>query len=79
MSKFLCINFNRYETKLTTQSFIEGESGKDVCVKFYEEDGLDEDELEEVLEQIDDTYVQVNDTFGCIEGEENDILIYKID
>ena len=80
MPKFLCINFNRYDTNNSSQSTIEADGGKDACIKFFAEDNEEGEELdEENVGYINENYEQVSDTFGCISGDENDILIYKLD
>ncbi len=78
MPKFLCVNFNRYVTEESTQKFIEAETFREATQTFFQE-GQNGNLDEETIDYIDDEYQQINDTYGCIPGEESDILIYKIE
>ena len=76
MSKFLCVTFDRYVTEETTDRVIESESFEEVVREYMsEEDGSIDDDT---IDWITDEYKQVNDTFGCLPGEETDHLFYKL-
>ena len=77
MSKFLCITFDRYVTEQTKDQVIESDSFYTV-VRDYMSDGGKNPLEEDTIIWLNDEYVQVSETFGCIAGEETDHLFYKL-
>ena len=75
MSKYLCINFNRYVTDESKEEMVTGESFDEALMNYFA-DEWNEDEFQEWVKE---EYKQISETFGCIPGEENDYLFYKID
>ena len=75
MKKFLVVLFDRYETTQSVNKFVEAEDFKEAAL----ESGWYEEPEEGEGEGYDDwTFKQVNETFACVPGEEQDILIYLI-
>ena len=82
MSKYLLIDFNRYETNLSTHTHFDGDSPEDVLTQYmvtrlthvnYTKEDID-DTIQGKLECLQ----KVDEIFSCVSGEENDILIYLV-
>ena len=77
MAKYLVINFDRYETNESKYDHVEASSHKEAYLKSKH---VPKFELEdpEFLEWVDGMWIQTDEMFGCLPGEENDILVYII-
>ncbi len=73
MSKYLVVDFNRYDTNQSTHVHVEADSPFDAFIKTQDEDlGLDG------IEFYRELFQSVDEIFSCIPLEENDILIYLV-
>ena len=71
MHNYLIIFFNRYDTEQSTHTTIEADTPLNAIYK------NDSDIDKDGKDWIRDEYIQVDSVFGCVPGEESDILIYK--
>ena len=78
MNKYLVVFFDRYETEDSINYTVEAEGPFKAIIQAYDRkcggDALDPDEREEIGADLN----LIDDTFSCISGEEEDILVYKL-
>ena len=80
MSKYLVINFNRYDTNKSREQIVEADSFPNALKTSMDippgpmSDGFDEEEYKYLMVLFE----QVSDSFACVALEEADILIYII-
>jgi hypothetical protein len=70
MNKYLVVEYNRYETKFSSQRFVDSESSLGAI--------LGESTDVEEREWIESEIVHKDEIFSFISGEEFDTLVYKI-
>ncbi len=66
MSRYLVVDFDRYDTECSVNKFVEADSPQKAFEEFTG-DECDEDMMD-----------HPSDNFSCVSGEENDFLIYLV-
>ena len=75
MNKYLVVFFDRYQTEDSKHHTVEAEGPFKAIIQAYGgNDELDPDEREWIGEMLE----LIDDTFSCVSGEEEDILVYKL-
>lgn len=77
MAKYLVINFNRYDTDRSKYDHVEASSHKDAYLKSKHIAEFEREDPD-FQEFVDDVWIQKDEMFGCLPGEENDILVYIV-
>ena len=83
--KYLVVNFNRYDTENSTYHHIEAKSSKAAIMAMWDKSfpkdydaGAKTEEMGDIKESVNESFIKVDKNFSCVPGEEQDILVYKI-
>ena len=78
MSKYLVIDFNRYDTHKSERDVVEADSPTAALAHFLVESYIPAEDVEEATAYYSAELIHTDEGFSSYAGDENDYLIYKL-